>query len=131
MKRVKDCKNVSIMSPQDEQWGRTSLLYRILQFSCFTKYTRMQSKHKQTKCENSRRNYYSFLSRYHCTKSRNYLKRRYRIRHLIPMFIGMISKIFYCIMHKYILLNNILYMNKIMELDFYICLVCWSSKCLH
>ena len=26
MKRVKDCKVVSIMSPQDEQWRRTSLL---------------------------------------------------------------------------------------------------------
>ena len=26
MKRVKDCKDVSIMSPQDEQWIRTSLL---------------------------------------------------------------------------------------------------------
>ena len=26
MKRVKDCKDVSIMSPQDEQWRRTSLL---------------------------------------------------------------------------------------------------------
>ena len=26
MKRVKDCKYVSIMSPQDEQWRRTSLL---------------------------------------------------------------------------------------------------------
>ena len=54
MKRVKDCKDVSIMSPQDEQWRRTSLLY----------------------------------SRYHYTKSKNYLKRRYRIRHWIPMFIG-------------------------------------------
>ena len=31
---------------------------------------------------------YSFLSRYHYTKSENYLKRRYRIRHWIPMFIG-------------------------------------------
>ena len=28
----------------------------ILQFSYFTKYTLMQSKHKQTKCEYSRRN---------------------------------------------------------------------------
>ena len=28
----------------------------ILQFSCFTKYNRMQSKHKLTKCEHSRRN---------------------------------------------------------------------------
>ena len=31
---------------------------------------------------------YSVLSRYHNTKSKNYLKRRYRIRHWIPMFIG-------------------------------------------
>ena len=54
MKRVKDCKDVSIMSPQDEQWT----VYCTLQFSCFTKYTLMQSKHKQTKCEHSRRNFY-------------------------------------------------------------------------
>ena len=31
---------------------------------------------------------YSFFSRYHYTKSKNNLKRRYRIRHWIPMFIG-------------------------------------------
>ena len=31
---------------------------------------------------------YSFLSGYHFTKSKNYLKRRYRIRHWNPMFIG-------------------------------------------
>jgi len=31
---------------------------------------------------------YSFLSRYHYTKSKNYLKRRYRNRHSIPMFFG-------------------------------------------
>ena len=31
---------------------------------------------------------YSFLSRYHHIKSKNYLKRRYRFRHWIPMFIG-------------------------------------------
>ena len=31
---------------------------------------------------------FNFLSRYHYTKSKNYLKRRYRIRHWIPMFIG-------------------------------------------
>ena len=30
----------------------------VLQFSCFTKYNRMQSKHKQTKCEHSRRTPY-------------------------------------------------------------------------
>ena len=47
MKRVKDCTDVSIMSPQDE-----------LQFSCFTMYNLMQSTLKQTKCEHSRRNSY-------------------------------------------------------------------------
>ena len=31
---------------------------------------------------------YSFLSWYHYTKSKDYLKRRYRIRHWISMFIG-------------------------------------------
>jgi len=31
---------------------------------------------------------YSFLSGYHYTKSKNSLKRRFRIRHWIPMFIG-------------------------------------------
>ena len=56
MKRVKHCKDVSIMSPQDvySDDGQDC----ILQFSCFTKYNRMQSKHKQTKCEHSRRNSY-------------------------------------------------------------------------
>jgi len=48
-------------------------------------------KTKLTKCEHSRWNSYRLqLSqyRYHFTKSRNYLKRRYQIRHWIPMFIG-------------------------------------------
>ena len=31
---------------------------------------------------------YSFLSRYHYTKPKNFLKRRYRICHWLPMFIG-------------------------------------------
>ena len=77
MKTVKDCKDVSIMSPHDEQWRRTSLL-------CLN---RTQSKHKQT-CEHSRRNFYRLqLSQLvSLTKLRNYLKRR--IRHWIPMFIG-------------------------------------------
>ena len=53
MKRVKDCKDVSIMSPQDN--GEDGQVYSvcILQFSCFTKYNCMQSKHKQTKCEHN------------------------------------------------------------------------------
>ena len=81
MKRVKDYKDVCIMSLQDEQWRRTSLLC-ILQFSCFTKYSPMQSKHKQNvNIADETLTDYSFLSRYHYTKSKNYLKRRYRIRH--------------------------------------------------
>ena len=49
------CKDVSIMSPQDD--GQVYSVC-ILQFSCFTKYNRIQSKHKQTKYEHSRRNSY-------------------------------------------------------------------------
>ena len=55
LKRVKDCKDVSITCPQDEQNSEDGQVYSvcILQFSCFTKYNRMQSKHKQTKCEHT------------------------------------------------------------------------------
>ena len=49
----------------------------ILQFSSFTKYNRIQSKHKQTKCEHRKRNSY----RLQLSKSKTYLERRYRIRH--------------------------------------------------
>ena len=40
---------------------------------------------------------YSFLSWYHYTKSKNYLQRRYRIRHWIPMFIGTPCIYFACL----------------------------------
>ena len=56
MRTVNGYKDVFIMSPQDEECRRTSLLC-IQQFSCFTKYNSMQSKHKK-KCEYSRRNSY-------------------------------------------------------------------------
>ena len=48
----------------------------------------MQSKYKQKNVNIADETLtdYSFLSRYHYTKSKNYLKRRYRIRHWIPMF---------------------------------------------
>ena len=49
----------------------------LLQFSCFTKYNRMQSKHKQTNCVNIAD---ETLTDYSFIKSKNYLKRRYRIR---------------------------------------------------
>ena len=75
MKRVRDCKDVSIMSPQED--GQVYSVCR-LQFSCFTKYNRMQSKHKQiVNIADENLMDYSFLrilSRYHSTKSKNYLK---------------------------------------------------------
>ena len=61
MKGKKDCKDVSIMSPQDEQWIRTSLLclYTAIFLCCvLLSTTRMQSKHKQTNCKHSRRKSY-------------------------------------------------------------------------
>ena len=58
MKSVKDCKDVSIMSRKMNSEDGQVYSVCILQFSCFTKYNRMQSKHKQTKCEPSRRNSY-------------------------------------------------------------------------
>ena len=54
MERVKDCKDVSIMSLQDEQWRRTSLLCLYTAIFLFFKVQRMQSKHQQTKSEHSR-----------------------------------------------------------------------------
>ena len=54
MKRVKDSKCLHMMNSEDGQVYSVC----ILQFSCFTKYIRMQSKHKQTNCEHSRRNSY-------------------------------------------------------------------------
>ena len=91
MKRIKDCEDVSLMSPQDEQWRRTSLL-------CFL-YSNFLVLLSTTVCSQNinKQNVniadetitdYSFLRRYHYTKSKNYLKSRYRIRHWIPMSIG-------------------------------------------
>ena len=54
----------------------------ILQFFCFTKYNRIQNINKQNvNVADETLTDYSFLSRYLSTKSKNYLKRRYRIRH--------------------------------------------------
>ena len=55
MERVKDCKDVSIMSPQDAEL-EDGQVYSVcmLQISCTT----VLSKHKQTKSEHSRRNSY-------------------------------------------------------------------------
>ena len=63
----------------------------ILQFSCSTKYNCICSQNinkQNVNIADETLTYYSFLSWYHCSKSKNYLKRRYRIRHWIPMFFG-------------------------------------------
>ena len=63
----------------------------ILQFSCFTNCTTVcsQNINKQNVIiADETYTDYSFLSSYHYTKSKNYLKRRYWIRHWMPMFIG-------------------------------------------
>ena len=68
---------------------RPSLLCLYTAIFLFYKYNRMQSKHKQNvNIADETLTDYSFLRRYHYTKSKNYLKRRYRIRHWISMFIG-------------------------------------------
>ena len=89
MKRVKDC-DVSIMSPQDEQWRRTSLLFVHCNFLVLLSTTVLSKNiNKQNvNIADETLTDYSFLSMYHYNKSKNYLKRRYRIRHWIPMFIG-------------------------------------------
>ena len=58
MKRVKDCKDVSIMYLKMNSEDGQVFSGCIPQFSCFTKYNRMQSKYKHTKCKHSRRNSY-------------------------------------------------------------------------
>ena len=63
----------------------------ILQFSCFTKNNNQCSQNinkQKVNLADDALTDYSFLSRYHYTKSKNYSKRRYQIRHWIPMFIG-------------------------------------------
>ena len=66
MKTVTGCKNVSIMSLQDDQWRRTSLLCLYTVIFLYNRICTMQSKHKQTNCK-----HFSFLGTYHFTKSKN------------------------------------------------------------
>ena len=63
----------------------------ILQFSCFTKYTPMQTKkiNKQNvNIADETFTDYSFLSRYHYTISKNYLKRRIEFVTEFPCLLG-------------------------------------------
>ena len=75
LKRVKDCKDVSIMSPQDEQWRRSSLLFVywnslvLLSTTVFSQDINKQN----VNIANETPTDYGFLSRYHYTKTKNYL----------------------------------------------------------
>ena len=86
MKRVKHFKYVSIISPQDEQCRQTTLLWLYSVFFNFlvllSTTVCSQNINKQiVNIADETLTDYSFLSRYHYTKSKNYFKRRYRIRH--------------------------------------------------
>ena len=86
MKTVNGCKDVSIMSPQDEQLRRTSLLclYTVVCNFLVLLSTIMCSQNINKQIVNiadENLTDYSFLNRYRYTKSKNFLRRRYRIRH--------------------------------------------------
>ena len=91
MVTINGCKELSIKSPQDEQWRRISLhcLYTaIFLFYYSTTVCSLNINKQNLNIADETLIDYSFLNRYHYTKSNNYLKRRYRICHWIPMFIG-------------------------------------------
>ena len=71
-------------------WRRTSKLFVNCNFLVLLSTTvRSQNINKQNvNIADETLTDYSFLSRYHYSKSKNYLERRYRIRHWILMFIG-------------------------------------------
>jgi len=71
------------MSPQDGQWRRTSLL-----FWWSTAIFILNINKQNVNIADETLTDYSFLSKYHYTKSKNYFKTRYQIRHWISMFIG-------------------------------------------
>ena len=81
---LNSCKDVSIMSCKMNSEDGQVYSVCILQFSCLTKYNSVCSENiiKQivNKADENLTDY-SFLSRYHPTKSKKYLIRRYRNRH--------------------------------------------------
>jgi len=82
MLRVNDCKDMAIMSPKDEQWSRTSLLclYTVIFLFYYVHCTSVCSQNRNKQLVNiagETLTDYGFLSRYHYTKSKNYLKRRF------------------------------------------------------
>ena len=90
MKMVKDCKDVSNVSAR---WTVKTDKFTLFVFCNFivllsTPVCSQNINKQNVNPADETLTNYSFLSRYHHTKSKNYLKRRYRIRHWIPMFFG-------------------------------------------
>ena len=89
MKTVNGCKIVYIMS----RWTVNTDKFTLFMYCNFlvflsTTICSQSINKKNVNIADETLTDYSFLSRYHYTKSRNYLKRRYRIRHWMPMFLG-------------------------------------------
>ena len=88
MKTVNGCKDVSIMSPRARWTVKTDkfTLFVYCNFLVLLSTTVCSQNKHILNLTDENLTYYSFLSRYH--KRKHYLKRRYWIRHWIPMFIG-------------------------------------------
>ena len=80
MNMVNGCKDVSIMSPQDGQVYSVCIYCNFLVLQSATVCSQNINKQIENIADENLTDY-RFLSRHHYTKSKNYLKRRYRIRH--------------------------------------------------
>ena len=80
MKTVNSCKDVSIMSMQKTD-KFTVFVYCNFLILLSTTVCSQNINKQNVNIEDETLTDYSFLSRYHFTKSKNYIKRRYRIRH--------------------------------------------------
>ena len=86
MKRVRDCKDVSIWTVKTDKF--TLFVYCNFLVLLSTSVCSQNINKQNVNIADETLTDYIFLSSYHYTKSKNYLKRQYRIRHWIPMFIG-------------------------------------------
>ena len=114
MKRVKNCKDVSIISPQAEQWRWPSLFCNFLILLSTTVCSQNINKQSVNIAHETLTDY-SFLSRYHYTKSKNYLKRRYLLLLAILPFSSS------CYLAIYLLLLTILPSSFTWYLAIYLC----------
>jgi len=109
MKTVNGCNNASVISLQDEWYRLQTDMFTLFVYCNFlvllsTPLCSQNINKQNVNIADETLTDYSFLSRYHYTKSKNYLKWLYRIRHWIPMFDGTP-----CILQTYFfhLFNNI------------------------